>query len=83
MNATIPIISARPDIARPIIAKFGGVDRFCELTGHPRARVAGWVRIGWIDDKYRPWLLAVALREGIQHTPWDYIAHLVEYPIAA
>lgn len=79
----VPLRTERPDIATPIVEKFGGDARMSELTGHPVKRIEGWRRIGYIGEEYRPWLLAVARQQGIPHTPWDYIAHLVTLPIAA
>lgn len=65
------------NIAQPIVEKFGGRQRMSELTGHPYTRIDGWIRGGTIHDRYRPGLLAVAKANNIPHTPWDYIAHLV------
>lgn len=83
MREAPPRIAPRPNIAGPIIDKFGGNDRCAELTGYPLYLVKSWRRIGQIGEKYRPWMLHVAAQHGIQHTPWDYIAHLVENAIAA
>jgi hypothetical protein len=83
VNPAPPRIAERPNIAGPIIDKFGGDDRCAELTGYPIARIRGWRRVGQIHDKYRPFLLHIAAVNGVPHTPWDYIAHLAPYSIAA
>ena len=78
-----PLRVERPDIANPIIDKFGGIGPMAKLTGHPRHRVEGWSKIGYIGEEYRPWLLAVAKKNGIPHTALDYVEHLIANPIAA
>lgn len=71
------------DIAGPIIAKFGGKSDMSRITGHSYGRIDGWEKSGTIPERYRFGLLAIAKREGIPHTPWDYIAYLVDLPAAA
>jgi hypothetical protein len=81
MKPQLPEIVVRT--APPIIEKFGGVQKMSDITGHPYGRIDGWLRGGVIPEKYRYHLLVIAKREGIAHTPWDYIAHLVDIRIAA
>lgn len=83
MKDSPQLVADRPDIAKPLVAKYGGPAEMARLTGHPVGRIEGWIRIGWIDPKYWPWLRAVARREGISVTPWDFLGELTEILIAA
>lgn len=81
MKNAIPEIDY--DVAGPIIAKFGGKSEMARITGFPYGRIDGWEKARTIPEKYRFSLLAIAKRERIPHTPWDYIAYLTDHPIAA
>jgi hypothetical protein len=72
-----------PDIASRVISKFGGKAEFRAATGLPANKVDYWEKTGSIPEKYRPGLLALAQQLGVDHSPYDYIAYMLDIKIAA
>ena len=80
---TSEISRLTPDIGPRVIAKFGGKSRLMEITGLTFQTIDYWEKSGNIPEKWRPWLLALAQRHGVDHTPYDYIAYMLDIRIAA
>lgn len=66
--------------AQRIVDRFGGVHKFCELTGFREDLVRSWLRKGKgrIEPKHHLPILIAARAAGIDLTPYDFIAHLVD-----
>jgi hypothetical protein len=81
MLSKIP--TSTPDIASRVIRKFGDKAKMAALTGLPFGTIDYWEKTGNIPEKYRPGLLLLAQELGIDHTPYDYIAYMLDIRIAA
>lgn len=75
------IISDRVDPAKPasvVINRFGGLTRFCELTGYPSSTAHGWTVSGYIPAQRKghsvhAHILAVAAAERIAVEASDFV----------
>jgi hypothetical protein len=75
------IISDRVDRAKPasiVIDKFGGLTRFCELTGYPTSTAHGWMVSGYIPAHRKghsthAHILGVAQAEAIELAAGDFV----------
>lgn len=75
------ITSARVDPNKPasvVINRFGGLTRFCELTGFATSTAHGWTVSGYIPPRrgktlYHARILEVAERKGIALEPADFV----------
>lgn len=75
------IISSRVDPDKPasrVINCFGGLTRFCELTGYPTSTAHGWTVSGYIPAQRKgqsvhKHILFVAGAEGIKLAAADFV----------
>lgn len=75
------IISGKVDRSKPasrVIDAFGGLTRFCELTGYASSTAHGWTVSGYIPahrkgQSIHGHILAVAGREGVKIEPGDFV----------
>jgi len=75
------ITSSKVDPAKPasrVINAFGGLTRFCELTGYPTSTAHGWTVSGYIPPHRRghsvhAHILAIAVREKVELEAADFV----------
>lgn len=86
------IISDRVDESMPasiVINKFGGLSRFCEITGFAISTVHGWTVSGFVPNRkkngvsYQAYIMATAAEKGIELEPSDFFEQPVSGPAHA
>ncbi len=59
--------------ASVVVAKFGGLTRFCDWTGFKTSTVWNWQRKGFIPAERQSHVLETARRFGVQIEPGDFV----------
>lgn len=59
--------------ASVVVVKFGGLTRFCQLTGYRTSTVWDWMRKGYIPANRQPHVLEMARLYGIELQPGDFV----------
>lgn len=75
------ITSDKVDPTKPasiVIDKFGGLTRFCEITGYATSTAHGWTVSGYIPPHRRgasthAFILAKAKQNGVKLDPADFV----------
>lgn len=69
-------ISKHVDQSAPafiVINQFGGLARFCRLTGYKTSTAWSWLKRGLIPSTNHEHILAVAIRESIEIEPAAFV----------
>jgi hypothetical protein len=84
MEAVKSTASATRSQAQRIVDRWGGVAAMVETSGYGfDTAIRNWIRAGVIPDKHHLPLLLAARAAGVDLTPADFYAHLVEALIAS
>jgi hypothetical protein len=68
--------------AERVVERFGGAGPMAKTTEIAEQSIRNWIRSGHIPQKHHLQILVAARAAGVDLSPADFVAHLVEQLIA-